>query len=133
MLKPIDPNRCPVDQALEVIAGKWKPLILWRLAGGTLRYAELQRAMPGVTQRMLTLQLRELQRDGLITRTVYAEVPPRVEYALTEPAAALMPVMATMGGWWSEQHRELRANASTPEPAGAADAPASNVRRFRTR
>lgn len=130
MLKPLDPQRCPVDQALEVIAGKWKPLILWRLAGGALRYAALQRAMPGVTQRMLTLQLRELQRDGMITRTVHAEVPVRVEYALTEPAQALMPVMATMGRWWTEQHAGLRANASTPAPAVALP---SNVRRFRLR
>src|SRR5215467_4084361 len=99
MLKSLDRNRCPVEQALEVLGGKWKPLILWRLAGGTLRFGQLQRAMPGVTQRMLTLQLRELERDGLIRRTVYPEVPPRVDYALTEPARGLLPAMQAIGQW----------------------------------
>src|SRR5262245_40506504 len=104
MLKPFDRTRCPVDQALDLVGGKWKPLILWRLASGTLRFGQLQRALPGVTQRMLTLQLRELERDGLVTRTVYAEVPPRVEYALTEPARGLLPVMESMGQWLLDHH-----------------------------
>ncbi len=117
MLKAIDRKRCPVEQALELLAGKWKPLILWRLSSGTLRFSELQRSMPGVSQRMLTLQLRELQRDGLVSRTVYAEVPPRVEYALTEPAVALLPQMAQLGEWFLRQHGDLRESSSTPVAA----------------
>src|SRR5688500_411717 len=77
---------CPVELALDLVGGKWKPLILYRLSLGTLRFAQLQKSMPQVTQRMLTLQLRELERDGLVHREVYAEVPPRVEYSIT-PAA----------------------------------------------
>ena len=79
----IDPKRCPVDQAIELLGGKWKPLILWRLNPGTLRFGQLQKALPDVTQRTLTLQLRELESEGLVERTVYPEVPPKVEYALT--------------------------------------------------
>jgi DNA-binding HxlR family transcriptional regulator len=120
MLKPIDPQRCPVDQALELIAGKWKPLILWRLTGGTFRFSQLQRAIPAVTQRMLTLQLRELERDGLVVRTVHAEVPPRVEYSLTPPARALMPSLATLGEWLLSFHAQLDAPA-TPRSVAFAD------------
>ena len=133
MLRPLDPHRCPVDQALEVIGGKWKPLILWRLAAGTLRYSELQRTIPGVSQRILTLHLRELERDGLVLRTVYAEVPPRVEYTLTPPARKLMTTMEAMGGWFLANHDELRAVSAAVGQAAEADALPANVRAFRTR
>lgn len=136
MLRSLDPHRCPVDQALEVVAGKWKPLILWRLHAGTLRFGELQRAVPGVTQRMLTLQLRELERDGLVERTAYAEVPPRVEYALTAPARKLMPVMEGMGAWLQKHHADLR-DAAEGGRAAARPAPVApggdNVRVLRIR
>lgn len=101
---------CPVEAALDVVGGKWKPLILFRLSGGTLRFAELQRAMPAVTQRMLTLQLRELERDGLVRRVVHAEVPPRVEYSITDAAQGLMPILATLGEW-AVAHRERHRRA----------------------
>lgn len=104
-------DRCPVDLAIDVVGGKWKPLILHRLGRGTLRYGELQRSMPNVTQRMLTLQLRELERDGLLIRTVHAEVPPRVEYELTAPARSLLPVLESLGKWLLEHHAELRPGA----------------------
>lgn len=130
MLKPLDPNRCAVDQALEVLSGKWKPRILWRLVGGTLRFSDLQRAIPPVTQRMLTLQLRELERDGLVVRKVYAEVPPKVEYSLTAPARKLMPSMQAMGKWLLEHHVELRdLSRDTANPAHEA----GNVRVLRVR
>ena len=136
MLKALDPNRCPVDQALEVLGGKWKPRIIWRLQGGTLRFNELQRAIAPVTQRMLTLQLRELERDGLVTRTVYAEVPPKVEYSLTAPARKLTSPMAAMGQWLLEHHAELRelslgVGAGSGQTAPTHGAEAGNVRVLR--
>lgn len=90
---------CPVELALDLVGGKWKPLILYRLSAGTLRFAQLQRAMPGVTQRMLTLQLRELERAGLVRREVYPEVPPRVEYSITNKADGLLPILEALGHW----------------------------------
>jgi len=90
---------CPVDGALALIGGKWKPLILYRLAAGTLRFSQLQRSIPEVTQRMLTQQLRELERDGLVLRTVYAEVPPRVEYSLSTKGRSLEPVICALKAW----------------------------------
>jgi DNA-binding HxlR family transcriptional regulator len=107
MLRPLDSRRCPVDQALEMLAGKWKPMIVWRLSGGPLRHAELRRMMPQVSQRMLTLHLRELERDGLVERRIYAEVPVRVEYELTEPARALLPMLDGLGEWLLAQHGAL--------------------------
>jgi DNA-binding HxlR family transcriptional regulator len=136
MLKPLDPNRCAVDQALEVLSGKWKPRILWRLQAGTLRFNELQRAIPPVTQRMLTLQLRELERDGLVVRKVYAEVPPKVEYSLTAPARQLAPRMQAMGQWLLEHHAELRELSRDADRAHGAAEPAlevGNVRVLRVR
>lgn len=90
---------CPVELALELIGGKWKGVILHHLLDGTRRFNELRRMMPAVTQRMLTLQLRELEEHGVIARTVYPEVPPRVEYALTDFGRTLQPVLAGLRDW----------------------------------
>jgi DNA-binding HxlR family transcriptional regulator len=88
---------CSMELSLAVIGGKWKPLILWHLRdGGTLRFSALRRAMPVITQKMLTQQLRELEADGLITRTVFAEVPPRVEYALTDLGRGIIPILESL-------------------------------------
>jgi DNA-binding HxlR family transcriptional regulator len=93
--------RCPVEAALEVIGGKWKPLILWELGEDVLRFSELQRALPGVNAKMLTKQLRELEEDGIVSRTVYPEVPPRVEYAMTGFGKTLVPILQALCDWGS--------------------------------
>lgn len=90
---------CPVEATLELIGGKWKGLVLYHLLQGTLRFNELRRKLPSVTQRMLTRQLRELEAAGLIVRTIYAEIPPRVEYTLTEHGESLRPVILALREW----------------------------------
>lgn len=90
---------CPVEACVEVIGGKWKGVILFHLLGGTKRFNELARLMPAVTQRMLTRQLRELEADQVVERKVYAEVPPKVEYSLTEFGQTLEPVLKMLQGW----------------------------------
>lgn len=90
---------CPVEETLSVIGGKWKVVILWRLVGGTRRFNELLRSIPNITRKMLTEQLRELEQDNLIIRTVYHQVPPKVEYALSEYGRTFIPVMEAMAGW----------------------------------
>lgn len=89
----------PVGVTLAVIGGKWKPLILWHLRGKAVRFNELMKAMNGITQKMLTQQLRELEHDGLVARKVYPEVPPRVEYTITEYGKTLEPVLQMMSDW----------------------------------
>ncbi|OLP59183.1 HxlR family transcriptional regulator [Xaviernesmea oryzae] len=94
---------CPVEATLSLIGGKWKGLVLYHLMDGTLRFNELRRRLPDVTQRMLTNQLRELEADGLIARTVYAQVPPRVDYALTDRGRSLDQVILALKAW-GERH-----------------------------
>ncbi|WP_216204717.1 winged helix-turn-helix transcriptional regulator [Amycolatopsis aidingensis] len=92
-------ENCPVEVALEVLGGKWKLVIIEHLRGGTRRFGELRRLMPRITQRVLTRQLRELEADGLVRRTVYPEVPPKVEYTLTELGRSLDPIVARLRQW----------------------------------
>jgi DNA-binding HxlR family transcriptional regulator len=106
---------CPVEATLDVIGGRWKGVILYHLMKGTLRFNALRRELPNVTQRMLTLQLRELERDGLVRRTVYAEVPPKVEYDLTESGRSLEPLIHAMRAWgkhWMEMHAASNSDAA---------------------
>ena len=98
MVKNIDVN-CPVGAALKVLSGKWKILILFSLVGGTKRFNALLRDIPTVTQRMLTNQLRELEEDKIITRKVYAVVPPKVEYSLSPIGETLEPVLKHLKEW----------------------------------
>lgn len=93
------PAHCPVAATLAVIGGKWKPSILYLLHRGPARFNALQRALPGVSQRILALQLRALERDGIVDRTVEPTVPPQVEYALTARGRSLGPVFDAMGAW----------------------------------
>lgn len=90
---------CPLEATIDLIDGKWKCLILWHLNDKVLRFSELQRMMPAVTQKMLTQQLRDLERDGLLTRQAYAEIPPRVEYRLTALGQSLLPILSAMCDW----------------------------------
>lgn len=90
---------CPVAFTVDVIGGKWKSLILFHLMSGTKRFNELRRLIPDVTQRMLTLQLRELETDRVIHREIYREVPPKVEYSLTELGNTLAPLIRAMREW----------------------------------
>lgn len=94
-----DMQACPVETTLDVIGGKWKGIILYQLLDGTKRFNEFRRLNPGITQFMLTLQLRELERDGIIHREIYKEVPPRVEYSLTDFGRTLEPVIMSMKAW----------------------------------
>lgn len=101
-MRPIAPNpesQCPVTHCLAVIGGKWKAVILYCVSNGVCRFGALQRAVPGVTKQMLTQQLRELEADGILTRTIFAEMPPRVEYALTSQGFSLLPVVDAMRAW----------------------------------
>lgn len=93
---------CPVEAALEQIAGKWKGLVVHHLLGGTLRFSQIKRHLGSVTQRSLTKQLRELEQDGIVNRIVYAVVPPKVEYRLTEKGQRLMPVIEALREWGQE-------------------------------
>ncbi|UXN68194.1 helix-turn-helix transcriptional regulator (plasmid) [Devosia neptuniae] len=90
---------CAVEVTLSVIGGLWKPVILFHLLNGKLRFNALCRMVPNATARMVTLQLRELERDGVINRIVYPEVPPRVEYELTDLGRSLEPVLLSMRNW----------------------------------
>ncbi len=91
--------RCTVAVTLDIIGGKWKSLILWQLSFKTLRFSQLQRRLSSVTQKMLTQQLRELESNGLVHREVFAEVPPRVEYSLTELGESVVPILQLMCQW----------------------------------
>ena len=90
---------CPVEGLMEAIGGRWKPVILYHLMGGTRRFNEFRRLVPDVSQRMLTQHLRELEGDGLVHREVYREVPPRVEYSLTVRGRTLEPLLHLMNEW----------------------------------
>lgn len=92
-------DNCPVKAAIDVLRGRWKPSILFELHQGTKRYCDLQAAMPQISAQVLTVQLRQLEADGVIVRTVFAEVPARVEYALSEDGRALSSVMDQLEVW----------------------------------
>lgn len=94
------PNNCRVENALGILVGKWKPIIILHLLQqGTKRFNELKRAMPGITQKMLTKQLRELEEEDIIARVVYPQVPPKVEYSITSYGKTLEPILEAMHEW----------------------------------
>jgi DNA-binding HxlR family transcriptional regulator len=117
---------CPVEAAIDVIGGKWKALILWWLQQRTWRFAELRRQMPGITEKMLTQQLRELEADGIVARQVYATVPPKVEYSLTEYGLSLKRALRAICDWGRHHMERIGAVAALP---GKAAAPGANGRK----
>ncbi|MCC8963113.1 helix-turn-helix transcriptional regulator [Bradyrhizobium sp. Pear76] len=119
-------------RALSVLAGKWKGDILWQLVDRKRRFGELRQSIPGVTQHMLTTQLRDLEANGLVKRTVYPEVPPRVEYEMTPSAKALKPVFDELYRWAQEHGFPTSAQGAAqpkPEPSGDGDLPESQPRK----
>jgi DNA-binding HxlR family transcriptional regulator len=99
----IDRANCPVERTLDVIGGRWKVLILRELFPGVKRFNELQRAINGITQKMLTQQLREMESDGIVHREIYLQVPPKVEYSLTPVGESLKPIIDAMHEWGIKQ------------------------------
>lgn len=98
---------CEVETTLKVIGGRWKVLIIRELIAGVKRFGELQRALPGITQKMLTQQLREMEEDGIIHREVYAQIPPKVEYSLTPMGESLKPILYAMHNWAVEHFSQI--------------------------
>jgi DNA-binding HxlR family transcriptional regulator len=90
---------CGLDAAVDVVGGKWKPMVLWALSTGPRRFGALRRELPGVSEKVLTQQLRELEHDGIVRREVHRQVPPKVEYSLTELGASLDRALAPLGEW----------------------------------
>lgn len=108
-----------IRQTLDRVGDKWSLLIIAVLESGPLRYTDLQRQVPGISQRMLSLTLRQLGQDGLITRTAYAEVPPRVEYTLAPLGRGLHEIVTSLIGWAADHHDEIRANRERAAATGA--------------
>ncbi|MFP7230861.1 winged helix-turn-helix transcriptional regulator [Bacillus subtilis] len=100
-----DESACPVAVTVNVIGGKWKALILYHLLSGPRRFNELRKLLPDATQRMLTLQLRELEGDGIIHREIYKQIPPKVEYSLTNLGESLKPLILVMRDWGEEYEK----------------------------
>jgi DNA-binding HxlR family transcriptional regulator len=98
---------CEVETTLKVIGGRWKVLIIRELIAGVKRFGELQRALPGITQKMLTQQLREMEEDRIIHREVYAQIPPKVEYSLTPMGESLKPILYAMHNWAVEHISQI--------------------------
>jgi DNA-binding HxlR family transcriptional regulator len=103
-------DTCGMAVTLSVLGGRWKPAILCRLAAGTMRYGELKTSIEGISERMLVAQLRELEQDGIVKRSVFAEVPPRVEYAITELGVSMAPMLETMAMWGNQNRDAVKHN-----------------------
>src|SRR4028119_2312259 len=107
---------CPVERTLEVIGGRWKVLILRELFSGVKRFGQLHRALHGITQKMLTQQLREMEEDGIVHREVYLQVPPKVEYSLTPLGESLKPILDSMHQWGTKFLSQKNPDSEVDEP-----------------
>lgn len=113
----IEPELCRVEDALDIIVGKWKPVIILNLLkNGTMRFGELKRSIPEITQKMLTKHLRELEEEDIINRVVYPQVPPKVEYSISEYGRELEPIMISMHEWGTKH--ALRKQEKQMEKSG---------------
>jgi len=111
---------CPVKLTTDVIGGKWKPLILFYLESGTKRFGELRKLIPGMTKKMLTQHLRDLERDEVIRRKVYAVVPPKVEYSLTRHGDSLKPILKLMSAWGTKHRKRYGIPKGKAQPRTSA-------------
>ena len=109
--KLCDPAHCPIEVALEVIGGMWKVIVVRELLTGTKRYSELHRGLRHATHKMLAQQLRQLERDGIVDRKVYPQVPPKVEYTLTDLGRSLVPILGVLKIWGENYLEQQRTNA----------------------
>jgi DNA-binding HxlR family transcriptional regulator len=123
--RPIADSECPLEHTLAIVGGKWKPMILFHLLRSkTLRFGELRRRIPMATQQMLTAHLRELESDGIILRTVYPEVPPKVEYRLTDVGLELIPVFNAMVEWGTRhKHSSFDTSLNVNSPVQSEESP----------
>lgn len=117
---------CPVEATLDVIGGKWKGIILYHLMEQPQRFGELNRLLADVTQRMLTLQLRGLEEDGIVHREVYKQVPPKVEYSLTEFGQSLKPIILLMRDWGEQYKGQIAAQKAQRQEVSVPDRPGPN-------
>lgn len=113
-LKALRHGCCPVEATLDVIGGRWKGVIVYHLMDGPKRFGELCRRLPAITQRMLTLQLRELEADGIVHREIFRQIPPKVEYSLTELGRSLEPTLLLLCNW-GKYYMELASQQPSPE------------------
>ena len=97
--KSIEVSECPVTYTMSMIGGKWKPIILYLISKGANRFGVLQRGIDGISKQMLTKQLREMEEDGILIRKIFAEIPPRVEYSISEKGRSLFPIIEAMRSW----------------------------------
>ena len=116
----MDQGECAVEITASIIGGKWKPMILFFLESGTRRFGELHKLIPRTTKKMLTQQLRELERDGIIRRKIYAQVPPKVEYSLTRHGKSLKPILRSMSAW-GEDHKSRYGRVSRRQRSAASN------------
>ena len=110
---------CALTMAMDLVGGKWKMVMLWHLRHGVLRFSELKRLLPGITQKMFTQQLRELEESGLIFRTVYPVVPPKVEYGLSEEGHALVPSLVKLCSWGNDYAKTHGIRNGCPPNSGS--------------
>ncbi|MGP4114217.1 winged helix-turn-helix transcriptional regulator [Streptomyces sp. 4N509B] len=115
------PYSCGIDAAIDVVGGKWKVLILWALHDRRQRFGQLRRSLPGVSEKVLIQQLREMEADQIVHREVYREVPPRVEYSLTDLGVSLNEALAPLGAWGAAHRSHIEAVRGVPPAAEGAD------------